>query len=203
MQLGLGLPISNPRLPTEWAIRAESCGFDTLALLDRLTYHNPQPLVALSVIAGATSRIRLQTEILLGPLPATALLAKQIATLDVMSGGRFTLGIGIGGREDDHAAAGIPITAGASCWKASSRTYAASGEASTTKTRPSAPVPIVRPARRSSSARSPPRHSSGSLATATAFSAPRPWPGPTNWYGSSTGSGPTPGATAAPDWSAR
>jgi alkanesulfonate monooxygenase SsuD/methylene tetrahydromethanopterin reductase-like flavin-dependent oxidoreductase (luciferase family) len=111
MQLGLGLPISNPRLLTDWAIRAESCGFDTLALLDRLAYHNPEPLVALSVIAGATSRVRLQTEVLLGPLRATALLAKQIATLDVMSGGRFTLGIGIGGREDDHAAAGIPITA--------------------------------------------------------------------------------------------
>jgi alkanesulfonate monooxygenase SsuD/methylene tetrahydromethanopterin reductase-like flavin-dependent oxidoreductase (luciferase family) len=111
MQLGLGLPISNPRLLTDWARRAESCGFDTLALLDRLAYHNPEPLVALSVLTGATSRIRLQTEVLLGPLRTTALLAKQVATLDVMSGGRFTLGIGIGGREDDHAAAGTPITA--------------------------------------------------------------------------------------------
>jgi alkanesulfonate monooxygenase SsuD/methylene tetrahydromethanopterin reductase-like flavin-dependent oxidoreductase (luciferase family) len=111
MQLGLGPPITNPRLLTDWARRAESYGFDTLALLDRLAYHNPEPLVALSVLAGATSRIRLQTEVLLGPLRATALLAKQVATLDVMSGGRFTLGIGIGDREDDHAAAGTPITA--------------------------------------------------------------------------------------------
>jgi alkanesulfonate monooxygenase SsuD/methylene tetrahydromethanopterin reductase-like flavin-dependent oxidoreductase (luciferase family) len=67
--------------------------------------------VALSILAGATSRIRLQTEVLLGPLRATALLAKQVATLDIMSDNRFTLGIGIGGREDDHAAAGTPITA--------------------------------------------------------------------------------------------
>ncbi|KWV30849.1 luciferase [Micromonospora rifamycinica] len=111
MQLGLGLPIGTPRVLTDWARRAESSGFDTLALLDRLAYHNPEPLVALSVLAGATSRIRLQTEVLLGPLRATALLAKQVATLDVMSGGRFTLGIGIGGREDDHAAAGTPVTA--------------------------------------------------------------------------------------------
>ncbi|MEU8239090.1 LLM class flavin-dependent oxidoreductase [Actinoplanes missouriensis] len=109
MQLGLGLPISNPRLLTDWALRAESRGFDTLALLDRLVYHNPEPLIALSVLAGATSRIRLQTEVLLGPLRATALLAKQIATLDVMSGGRFTLGIGIGTREDDYAAASTPF----------------------------------------------------------------------------------------------
>ncbi|WBB72619.1 LLM class flavin-dependent oxidoreductase [Micromonospora sp. WMMD1128] len=111
MDLGLGLPISDPRRLTDWARRAESCGFDTLALLDRLAYHNPEPLVALSVLAGATSRIRLQTEVLLGPLRATAMLAKQVATLDVMSGGRFTLGIGLGGREDDHAAAGTPLAA--------------------------------------------------------------------------------------------
>jgi alkanesulfonate monooxygenase SsuD/methylene tetrahydromethanopterin reductase-like flavin-dependent oxidoreductase (luciferase family) len=111
MQLGLGLPISDPRPLLDWARRGESSGFDTLALLDRLTYDNPEPLVALSVLAGATTRIRLQTEVLLGPLRGTALLAKQVATLDVMSGGRFTLGIGIGGREDDHAAAGTPVTA--------------------------------------------------------------------------------------------
>ncbi|MEU8820430.1 LLM class flavin-dependent oxidoreductase [Actinoplanes sp. NPDC048796] len=111
MRIGLGLPISNPRLLTDWARRGESSGFDTLALLDRLAYHNPEPLTALSVLAGATSRVRLQTEVLLGPLRSTALLAKQIATLDLMSGGRFTLGIGIGGREDDHAAAGTPINA--------------------------------------------------------------------------------------------
>src|SRR5256885_1005093 len=110
MDLGLGLPISNPGRLLDWARRAETAGFDTLALLDRLAFDNPEPLVALSVLAGATARIRLQTEVLLGPLRATALLAKQVATLDRMSGGRFVLGIGAGGRDDDHAAAGTPIT---------------------------------------------------------------------------------------------
>ena len=110
MDLGLGLPITDPARLPEWARRAETAGFASLALLDRLTYDNPEPLVALAVLAGATSRIRLQTEVLLGPLRATALLAKQVATLDVMSGGRFVLGIGAGGRPDDHAAAGTPIT---------------------------------------------------------------------------------------------
>lgn len=110
MDLGLGLPISNPGCLLDWARRAERAGFDTLALLDRLAFDNPEPLVALSVLAGATARIRLQTEVLLGPLRATALLAKQVATLDRMSGGRFVLGIGAGGRDDDHAAAGTPIT---------------------------------------------------------------------------------------------
>ena len=109
MDLGLGLPISNPSRLLGWARRAEAARFDTLALLDRLAFDNPEPLVALAVLAGATSRIRLQTEVLLGPLRATAQLAKQVATLDRMSGGRFVLGIGVGGREDDHAAAGMPI----------------------------------------------------------------------------------------------
>ncbi|WP_030440072.1 LLM class flavin-dependent oxidoreductase [Actinoplanes subtropicus] len=110
MEFGLGLPIGAPERLLDWARAAEACGFDTLALLDRLAFDNPEPLTALAVLAGATSRIRLQTEVLLGPLRQTALLAKQVATLDRMSGGRFVLGIGIGGREDDHAAAGTPMT---------------------------------------------------------------------------------------------
>ena len=110
MEFGLGLPIGAPERLLDWARAAEACGFDTLALLDRLAFDNPEPLTALAVLAGATSRIRLQTEVLLGPLRQTALLAKQVATLDRMSGGRFVLGLGIGGREDDHVAAGTPMT---------------------------------------------------------------------------------------------
>jgi len=110
MEFGLGLPIGAPERLLDWARAAEACGFDTLALLDRLAFDNPEPLTALAVLAGATSRIRLQTEVLLGPLRQTALLAKQVATLDRMSGGRFVLGLGIGGRADDHAAAGTPMT---------------------------------------------------------------------------------------------
>lgn len=105
MDIGLGLPIGDPRGLLDWADRADASPFSTFGLLDRLVHDNPDPLVALAAIAARTSRIRLQTEVLLGPLHPTAVLAKQIATLDRISGGRFTLGIGVGGREIDARAA--------------------------------------------------------------------------------------------------
>ncbi len=92
MDIGLGLPISNPGHLIGWARRAEASGFDSLAMLDRLVFDNPEPLITLAALAGATERIRLQTEVLLGPLRSTALLAKQVSTIDPMSGGRFVLG---------------------------------------------------------------------------------------------------------------
>ncbi len=107
MNVGIGLPIGDPATLLTWARRAEAGPFSTLGLLDRLVYHNPEPLVALAVLAGATSRIRVQTEVLLAPLRDTALLAKQAATLDRMTGGRLTLGLGVGGRDDDHLVAGV------------------------------------------------------------------------------------------------
>ncbi|TLF82510.1 LLM class flavin-dependent oxidoreductase [Nocardia cyriacigeorgica] len=109
MHIGLGLPIADPAVLLDWARRADAGPFSTLGLLDRVVYDNPEPLIALSVIAGATSRIKVQTEVLLAPTRDTALLAKQVATLDRMSGGRFVLGLGVGGRADDHLATGTDL----------------------------------------------------------------------------------------------
>lgn len=109
MNIGLGLPIADPAALLDWARRADAGPFSTLGLLDRLVYDNPEPLVALAATAGATHRVRVQTEVLLTPLRDTALLAKQVATLDRISGGRLVLGLGVGGRADDHLAAGVDL----------------------------------------------------------------------------------------------
>jgi probable F420-dependent oxidoreductase len=67
------------------------------------------PLVALSFAAAATTRIRLATGILLLAEHNPVLLAKQVASIDVLSGGRLSLGIGVGWSAEEFAAVGVPF----------------------------------------------------------------------------------------------
>jgi alkanesulfonate monooxygenase SsuD/methylene tetrahydromethanopterin reductase-like flavin-dependent oxidoreductase (luciferase family) len=76
-------------------------------VLDRLVYENYEPLISLAAAASVTQRIQLATTILIAPYRhSAAVLAKQVATLDHLSGGRVVLGVAAGGREDDFTASG-------------------------------------------------------------------------------------------------
>ena len=92
----------------EWARRGERAGFSTLGTLDRLVYPNYEPLVALGAVAAVTERIGLMTSVLLLPYRQNAaVVAKQAVTLQRLSNGRFTLGVGLGSRKDDYTASGL------------------------------------------------------------------------------------------------
>lgn len=110
MKIGIGLPNPVPGTPgpaiLEFARRAEQRGFTGLATIDRLAYPNFDSLATLAAAAAATSQIGLLTNILLAPLYPAAVLAKSAASIDQLSGGRFTLGLAVGGRPDDYAVAG-------------------------------------------------------------------------------------------------
>ena len=113
MRIGIGLP--NPvldvpgRLVVAWARRAEERGFSSLATIDRIAYPSYDSLTVLTAAAAVTERIGLLTNILLGPVYSPVLLAKVTASLDRLSDGRLTLGLGVGGRPDDYQLAGRPF----------------------------------------------------------------------------------------------
>jgi alkanesulfonate monooxygenase SsuD/methylene tetrahydromethanopterin reductase-like flavin-dependent oxidoreductase (luciferase family) len=112
MKIGIGLPntltVPGPTV-VDWARKAEERGFRSLATIDRIVYPSYDSLTTLAVAAGATSRVTLFSNILLGPVYPPVWLAKATASLDALSGGRLLLGLGVGGRPDDFAAMDRPF----------------------------------------------------------------------------------------------
>jgi probable F420-dependent oxidoreductase len=126
------LAVEFPLAPHRWGHNAvldlaraiEDLGFDEIDLFEHVTVglplpHRPvtrqaapellEPLVTLGAIAAVTRRIGLGTQVLILPQRQPALVAKQVATLDVLSGGRVRLGVGAGWQESEFASLGVPF----------------------------------------------------------------------------------------------
>jgi alkanesulfonate monooxygenase SsuD/methylene tetrahydromethanopterin reductase-like flavin-dependent oxidoreductase (luciferase family) len=110
MQIGMNLPVMVPGLDRDrvldWCRRIDAGPFATLAAGERITFPNPEIMVTMSVAAAVTERVRLALTVVVLPMHSELLIAKQIATLDVLSGGRVSLGVGVGARAEDYRAVG-------------------------------------------------------------------------------------------------
>jgi alkanesulfonate monooxygenase SsuD/methylene tetrahydromethanopterin reductase-like flavin-dependent oxidoreductase (luciferase family) len=110
VDIGIGIPntvrgTTGPQL-LEWARRAEAAGFSSLGTIGRVAYPGYEELTVFAAAGAVTERIRFVTNILVAPTRSTAELAKQAATVQQLTGGRLTLGLGVGGREDDFLLTG-------------------------------------------------------------------------------------------------
>ncbi len=112
-QIGLAFvnpaPLTKPNHVVNFAKRCEEMGLHSLWTIDRIAYDNLEPLTLLASAAAVTQKLRLGTSVLLGNTRHPSHLAKIIASIDFISNGRVTLGIGFGSRESDYKAVEIPF----------------------------------------------------------------------------------------------
>ncbi|MFQ5897300.1 MAG: LLM class F420-dependent oxidoreductase [Candidatus Methylomirabilia bacterium] len=123
MKFGIQLPHFGPLSSAEGTIslarQAEALGFDSVWTGDHIVYP-PQfaerfgaefyeAVTTLAYVAAQTSRIRVGTAVLILPYRNPLVLAKQLVTLDVLSGGRLTVGVGVGWMAEEYAALGAPF----------------------------------------------------------------------------------------------
>ncbi|MGH3345314.1 MAG: TIGR03619 family F420-dependent LLM class oxidoreductase [Carbonactinosporaceae bacterium] len=126
MKIGFALPVSGswatPDNQAHVARRAEELGYHSAWTFQRLLFPadptSPRwlpsyrsvadPIVSLAFVAGLTSRIRLGVAVLNMPFFSPVLAAKQLGTLDIASGGRLDVGLGLGWSPQEYAAVGIP-----------------------------------------------------------------------------------------------
>lgn len=124
MRIGFAVPVSGswatPANMVRVAQRAEALGYHEVWTFQRLLYPQGHPMgpvyrsvhdpvVTLAYLAGVTSQVRLGVAVLNMPFSSPAMLAKQLASLQAVSGGRLDVGLGLGWLPEEFAASGVPF----------------------------------------------------------------------------------------------
>jgi len=115
VQIGMTMPVMEPgldaRVLRQWAHEVDAGPFSSLCWGERIAFDNPETLTLLGALAAWTDRVRLITTVVVPQLHHPVLLAKSLATGDVLCDGRLTVGIGVGGRHEDYLAVGADPSA--------------------------------------------------------------------------------------------
>lgn len=110
MKIGMTLPVMERDLSRDilldWIQKIDHGPWSSIAMGERIVFHNPEFITLLGGVAAVTNKTEIIATISVATMHNPVLLAKQIATLDMLSEGRFTLGVGVGGREEDYLAIG-------------------------------------------------------------------------------------------------
>lgn len=110
MNIGMTLPVMEPDLSRKdlenWTLRIDAGPWSHIALGERILFPNPEFISTLSAVAAWTMRVEIIATISVLTMHNPILSAKQFATIDMISEGRFTLGVGVGGREEDYKSIG-------------------------------------------------------------------------------------------------
>jgi alkanesulfonate monooxygenase SsuD/methylene tetrahydromethanopterin reductase-like flavin-dependent oxidoreductase (luciferase family) len=108
------LPVMEPDLDATvlkaWARVVDDGPFSSLCWGERIAFGNPDSLTLLGALSAWTDRVRLVTTVIVPQLHDPVMLAKGLATGDMLSGGRLTVGIGVGGRKEDYDAVGADVS---------------------------------------------------------------------------------------------
>ena len=108
VQIAMTMPVMEPDLDAAvlqtWARAIDEGPFSSLCWGERIAFDNPDNLTLLGALAAWTSRVRLVTTVIVPQLHHPVMLAKALATGDVLCGGRLSVGIGVGGRREDYQA---------------------------------------------------------------------------------------------------
>lgn len=110
MEIGVALPQMaadyQASSTLDWARGIDAGPFSSVSAGERVTFSNPEMVAALAACAAVTQRVRIFANLWVLPQHSMAMVAQQIGTLDQISGGRFEMAVGVGGREDDYRALG-------------------------------------------------------------------------------------------------